>query len=53
VTAAHQGQAGRDLARHLEDPAAHAPTQLAPGWGSRPRSRFPLHPGPPLGADIR
>ena len=49
LTAAHQRQAARDLARYLQDPSANAPASVAPGWGSRPRSRYPLHPGPPLG----
>jgi hypothetical protein len=53
VTAAHQRQAARDIARYLEDPSAHAPESVSPGWGSRPRSRYPLHPGPPLGGDIQ
>ncbi|MDP1570558.1 MAG: zinc-dependent metalloprotease [Vicinamibacterales bacterium] len=53
LTAAHQRQAARDLARYLENPSANAPTALAPNWGARPRSRFPLHPGPPLGGDIQ
>lgn len=49
VTEAHLRQAVRDIARYLEDPAAFAPKMVAPLWGGRPRSRYPLHPGPPLG----
>jgi hypothetical protein len=46
---AHYRQAERDIARYLQDPATHAPKAVMPAWGSRPRSRFPLPPGPPLG----
>lgn len=46
---AHLRQAERDIARYLQNPGANAPKFVAPGWGSRPRSRFPLNPGPPLG----
>jgi hypothetical protein len=49
ITEAHYRQAERDIARYLGDPAAHAPKSAMPAWGSRPRSRFPLPPGPPLG----
>ena len=49
VTEAHLRQAERDIARYLQDPAANAPKFVAPGWGERPRSRYPLSPGPPLG----
>ncbi|MGQ0734437.1 MAG: zinc-dependent metalloprotease [Acidobacteriota bacterium] len=49
LTDAHYRQAERDVARYLENPAAHAPKSALPPWGSRPRSRFPLPPGPPLG----
>ncbi|MGD9904717.1 MAG: zinc-dependent metalloprotease [Vicinamibacterales bacterium] len=51
VTQAHYRQAERDIVRYLQDPAAHAPKFVAPGWGQRPRSRYPLNPGPPLGGD--
>ena len=37
------------IAFYLENPAEHAPKAVSPGWGTRPRSRFPLPPGPPLG----
>ncbi|MCC7179963.1 MAG: zinc-dependent metalloprotease [Acidobacteria bacterium] len=46
---AHYRQAERDIARYLEDPAANAPKSVMPPWGGRPRSRYPLPPGPPLG----
>jgi len=48
LTEAHYRQAERDIARYLENPAEHAP-KSALVWGSRPRSRYPLPPGPPLG----
>jgi len=46
---AHYRQAERDIARYLENPAEHAPKGAMPAWGGRPRSRYPLPPGPPLG----
>ncbi len=46
---AHLRQAEADITRYLQDPAANAPKFVAPGWGARPRSRYPLSPGPPLG----
>ena len=49
VTEAHVRQAERDIARYLQNPSANAPKNVAPGWGDRPRSRYPLNPGPPLG----
>jgi hypothetical protein len=49
VGEAHLRQAEADIARYLQDPAANAPKFVAPGWGTRPRSRYPLSPGPPLG----
>ncbi|MFN7976897.1 MAG: zinc-dependent metalloprotease [Vicinamibacterales bacterium] len=49
VTEAHLRQAERDIARYLQNPAGNAPKFIAPGWGARPRSRYPLSPGPPLG----
>ena len=49
VTQAFYRQSARRIATYLEDPAAHAPKAIAPAWGSGPRSRFPLPPGPPLG----
>ena len=48
ITNAHYRQAGRDIARYLENPAENAPKSVLV-WGSRPRSRYPLPPGPPLG----
>jgi len=48
ITEAHYRQAERDIARYLENPPAHTP-KSALVWGSRPRSRYPLPPGPPLG----
>lgn len=49
VTAAHYRQAARDITRYLENPKANAPRSASAAWGGRPRSRFPLPPGPPLG----
>ena len=49
VTEAHLRQAERDITRYLQNPSANAPKVVAPGWGERPRSRYPLSPGPPLG----
>jgi hypothetical protein len=48
ITNAHYHQAARDIARHLENPAENAPKSVLV-WGSRPRSRYPLPPGPPVG----
>ena len=48
ITDAHYRQTERDIARYLTNPAANAP-KSALSWGDRPRSRFPLPPGPPLG----
>jgi hypothetical protein len=50
VTEAHYRQAERDIARYLQNPAANAPKTVLPAWGARPRSRYPLPPGPPLGS---
>lgn len=52
LTAAHRRQAARDIAWYLENPAERAPASVGPAWGGRPRSRYPLHPGPPLGGAI-
>ena len=49
VTASHYRQAARDIERYLENPKANAPRSASAAWGGRPRSRFPLPPGPPLG----
>ena len=49
LTDAHYRQAERDIARYLADPKANAPKSASVVWGGRPRSRYPLHPGPPLG----
>jgi len=49
LSAAFYRQSARDIARYLEDPVANAPASAAPDWGTGPRSRFPLPPGPPLG----
>ncbi|MGE0043704.1 MAG: zinc-dependent metalloprotease [Vicinamibacterales bacterium] len=49
LTEAQYRQAERDIAHYLENPTANAPKTALPGWGSRPRSRYPLPPGPPLG----
>ena len=48
LTRAHFSQSARDIARYLENPAANAPKSASVPWGDRPRSRFPLPPGPPL-----
>ena len=48
MTQAHYRQAARDIAHYLENPTANAPTSASVPWGERPRSRFPLPPGPPL-----
>jgi hypothetical protein len=48
LTEAHYRQAERDIARYLQNPAANVPKSVL-NWGSRPRSRYPLPPGPPLG----
>jgi len=48
MIAAHYRQAERDIARYLENPAGNMPKSVLV-WGSRPRSRYPLPPGPPLG----
>jgi hypothetical protein len=49
IAEAHYRQAGRDIAAYLENPKEHAPKSAVPTWGGRPRSRYPLPPGPPLG----
>ena len=49
VTEAHLRQAERDIARFLVDPESVTPKSASPAWGKRPRSRYPLAPGPPLG----
>jgi hypothetical protein len=49
ITDAHYRQAERDIAHYLENPKERAPKSAMPSWGGRPRSRFPLPPGPPLG----
>ena len=46
---AHYRQAERDIAHYLENPKERAPKSAMPAWGGRPRSRYPLPPGPPLG----
>lgn len=48
MLAAHYRQAARDIDRFLDDPEKFAPDAVAVPWGSRPRSRYPLPPGPPL-----
>lgn len=44
----HLRQARRDIERYLDAPEAFGLDSAAGGWGKRPRSRFPLPPGPPL-----
>lgn len=48
VTQAFYRQTARDIASYLEDPAGFALKSAGVAWGERPRSRFPLPPGPPL-----
>jgi hypothetical protein len=48
LTQAFFRQSARDVAQYLQDPKAHAPAAAGVAWGARPRSRFPLPPGPPL-----
>ncbi len=45
---AHYRQAARDIDNYLQDPQRFAPDFVIPAWGSGPRSRYPLPPGPPL-----
>lgn len=49
LTEAHLRQTERDITSYLENPAERAPKSASPAWGGRPRSRYPLPPGPPLG----
>lgn len=49
LTDAFYRQTERDITRYLQNPAQNAPKAVAPAWGGRPRSRYPLPPGPPLG----
>lgn len=49
LTTSFYRQSAKDIERYLEDPKAHAPKAVSPGWGKGPRSRFPEPPGPPLG----
>lgn len=49
ITQAFRRQSAADIAVYLTDPKAHATKAVSPAWGSSPRSRFPLPPGPPLG----
>ncbi|MCA1586996.1 MAG: zinc-dependent metalloprotease, partial [Acidobacteria bacterium] len=49
LSEAHIRQAERDIAAYFENPKERAPKATAPAWGARPRSRYPLPPGPPLG----
>lgn len=49
LTDAFYRQTARDIARYLQNPAQNAPKSATVPWGGRPRSRFPLPPGPPLG----
>jgi len=48
VTQAFYRQSARDIGVYLEDPAGFALKSAGVAWGERPRSRFPLPPGPPL-----
>ncbi|HEY8519307.1 MAG TPA: zinc-dependent metalloprotease [Gammaproteobacteria bacterium] len=48
LTQAHLRQSARDIARFLDDPVGEAAKRPRLSWGERPRSRYPLPPGPPL-----
>ena len=48
LSVSHLRQAKRDIDRYLDAPEAFGLESAAGGWGKRPRSRFPLPPGPPL-----
>ena len=48
LAASHVRQAERDIERYLDAPEAFGLESSAGGWGERPRSRYPLPPGPPL-----
>lgn len=48
LAGAHYRQAVRDINRYLAAPEDFGLESSAGGWGGRPRSRFPLPPGPPL-----
>jgi hypothetical protein len=48
LAAAHYQQSARSIARFLEDPKANVPDSVMIYWGDRPRSRWPMDPGPPL-----
>ena len=48
LAVSHLRQAKRDIDRYLDAPEAFGLESAAGGWGKRPRSRFPLPPGPPL-----
>lgn len=47
VTQAFYRHSAREIGRYLEDPADYT-SVAGVAWGERPRSRFPLPPGPPL-----
>ncbi|WP_374571690.1 zinc-dependent metalloprotease [Phenylobacterium sp.] len=49
LTQAFYRQTAKDIDRYLEDPKANAPKAVSPAWGGKPRSRYPLPPGPPMG----
>lgn len=48
MTRAHYYQSAFDIARYLENPVQYAPESVTASWGTRPRSRYPIYPGPPL-----
>lgn len=48
MAAAFYRQSARDLESFLDDPLEYEPAAIMPAWGGRPRSRYPLPPGPPL-----
>jgi hypothetical protein len=48
LTQAHYRQSARDIERYLDSPSDFVAELPHAAWGDRPRSRFPLPPGPPL-----
>ena len=49
MTDAFYRETARRITHYLVNPEANAPKSVMPDWGTGPRSRFPLPPGPPLG----
>ena len=48
LTAAFYRQSAREITHYLANPAGNVPKTVMPEWGTGPRSRNPLPPGPPL-----